>query len=249
MKVLVTAQDIVKLHRNGETLLEILPRDTIITPEARDVANKLGVKISEEANLSEKTNISEGSRLAEGSHLAKGSSSTLQQSANTVHQIREAIEAKLPSGKHTPALLEQLVKKAIKELQHDVPDPQCERDVAESGVVLVRGNSVQFGEFDGAPGKSIGITDVIGTGDNSPIAAGFMQWEKSSFPWTLTYDEIDVVLEGELHIRCDGKTYIGKPGDVFYIPKDTAIEFATPSKVRFVYVTYPADWSGDQVPA
>lgn len=248
MKDLVTAEDIVKLHRGGVALIEISAQNTIITPEARDVAKKLGVKISEASYLSTGACPASGSGSASVKNSNSNTASELANS-NTVNEIRQAIEAKLPAGKHTPALLEQLVKKAMQELKLDVPDANCERQVSDSGVVLVRGSTVKSGTFDGAPGKSIGLSDVIGTADNSPIAAGFMQWEKSSFPWTLTYDEIDVVLEGELHIRCDGKTYIGKPGDVFYIPKDTAIEFATPSKVRFVYVTYPADWSGDQVPA
>ena len=52
------------------------------------------------------------------------------------------------------------------------------------------------------------------------------------------------MLEGELHIRCQGQTTVGKPGDVLFIPKGSAIEFGTPSAVRFFYVTYPADWQG-----
>ncbi len=32
--------------------------------------------------------------------------------------------------------------------------------------------------------------------DGSSMAAGFMQWENAFFPWTLNYDEIDMVLEG-----------------------------------------------------
>ena len=35
-----------------------------------------------------------------------------------------------------------------------------------------------------------------------------------------------------------------KAGDVLYIPKGSAIEFGTTSKVRFFYVTYPANWQG-----
>ncbi|WP_350650244.1 AraC family ligand binding domain-containing protein [Pseudomonas sp. HY13-MNA-CIBAN-0226] len=46
-----------------------------------------------------------------------------------------------------------------------------------------------------------------------------------------------------MHITCGGKTYKGGPGDVFFIPKGSAIEFGSPGKVRFVYVTYPADWA------
>ena len=32
-------------------------------------------------------------------------------------------------------------------------------------------------------------------------------------------------------------------GDIIFIPKDSEIVFATPSTVRFMYVTYPANWS------
>ncbi len=71
-----------------------------------------------------------------------------------------------------------------------------------------------------------------------------MAWSNCFFPWTLDYDEIDLVLEGELHIRHNGQTHVGKAGDVLYIPKGSAIEFGTTSKVRFFYVTYPANWQG-----
>ena len=220
MKNLVTDEDIKQLHRDGKTSLEVVPSCTIITPEARDVAKKLGVKMLEPDTSTSNTSADE---------------------ANKRQAIRQAIEAKLPKNKHAPALLEQLIEKAMREL--NAPVPYCDREVSTNGVILVRGNSVEFVAFEGVPDKAIGLTDVITAADNSSIAAGFMQWEKCSFPWTLTYDEIDVVLEGELHITCDGKTHIGKPGDVFLIPKGAAIEFGTPDKVRFVYVTYPADWS------
>ena len=92
--------------------------------------------------------------------------------------------------------------------------------------------------------KQVGIADVITSADGAPIAAGFMAWSQCFFPWTLDYDEIDLVLEGELHIRCNGQTFVGKAGDVFYIPKGSAIEFGTTTAVRFFYVTYPANWQG-----
>lgn len=219
MKTLVTAEDIRKLHRDGGVKLDFAMQSMIITPEARDVASKLGISIvdtQQPVSSSEK---------------------------DPKQIIREAVEARLPAGKCDPALLEQLVSKALRELAQGSDGPSCERDVSDSGIVLVRGGSVRFGRFDGAPGKNIGLTDVVGSEDGSSIGAGFMQWEKASFPWTLNYDEIDVVLEGELHITCGGKTSIGKAGDVFFIPKGSSIEFGTPSKVRFVYISYPADWS------
>lgn len=219
MKTLITAEDIRKLHRDGGVKLDFAMQSMIITPEARDVASKLGISI---VDTPQTDGIS---------------------AKDPKQAIREAVEARLPAGKCDPALLEQLVNKALRELAQGAIGPYCERDVSDSGIVLVKGGSVRFGRFDGAPGKNIGLTDVIGSEDGSSIGAGFMQWENSTFPWTLNYDEIDVVLEGELHITCGGKTSIGKPGDVFFIPKGSSIEFGTPSKVRFVYISYPADWS------
>ncbi len=70
------------------------------------------------------------------------------------------------------------------------------------------------------------------------MAAGFMQWENAFFPWTLNYDEIDMVLEGELHVRHQGETLVAKAGDVMFIPKGSSIEFGTPSTVRFLYVAW-----------
>lgn len=68
------------------------------------------------------------------------------------------------------------------------------------------------------------------------MAAGFMQWDNAFFPWTLNYDEIDMILEGELHVRHEGETMIAKAGDVMFIPKGSSIEFGTPSTVKFLYV-------------
>ena len=90
----------------------------------------------------------------------------------------------------------------------------------------------------------IRLLDVVTSADGAPIAGGFMSFHKGSFPWTLDYDEIEYVLEGELHIGTPQETTIGLPGDVLYVPKGTHITFGTPDWVKFFYVTYPAEWRG-----
>lgn len=121
----------------------------------------------------------------------------------------------------------------------------AERIVDRSGVLVVRGKSVQLGKFTGAgPDRNVGLTDLVTGRDGSPMTAGIMSWNRDdSFPWFLDYDEVDLVLEGVLHIEIDGRTLEGKSGDVFYIPKGSKIVFGTPSRVRVFYVTYPADWA------
>lgn len=36
---------------------------------------------------------------------------------------------------------------------------------------------------------------------------------------------------------------VGRAGDVRYVPKGFAITFGTPSWAKFVYVTFPSNWS------
>jgi ethanolamine utilization protein EutQ len=115
-----------------------------------------------------------------------------------------------------------------------------------AGVRVVRGGDVQLERFAGAgAGKNVQLKDVITAADRSPMGAGFMAWSAAdSFPWELTYDEIDYVLEGELHVTIDGRVVQARAGDVVFIPRGSKIIFGTPSKVRVFYVTHPANWGG-----
>lgn len=119
------------------------------------------------------------------------------------------------------------------------------RSVDPSGLVLVRGESVKLARFPGAgPDRNVGIADLITGRDGSPMTAGIMSWGRAdSFPWSLDYDEVDLVLEGVLQITIDGRMLEGRAGDVFYIPKGSKILFGTPWRTRVFYVTYPADWA------
>jgi ethanolamine utilization protein EutQ len=257
MKTLVSASTIRELKDQGETRIAAPLASAIVTPEARDLAAKLGILIDEtvvvetvvetivdgtgdktvdkQANSSANDNAS-GNQCTVAPKVVDGSC--------PINKIQQAVTERLPAAGVDPALIEQLVRKAMQEMDAPATSGSCQRQVAENGVVLVRGNSVRMGHFDGAPGKNIGLTDVITGGDHANMSAGYMAWDNAFFPWTLNYDEIDIVLEGELHIRAGGTTYIGKPGDVFFVPNGASIEFGTPSSVRFVYVTYPADWAG-----
>ena len=111
---------------------------------------------------------------------------------------------------------------------------------------VVRGAGVSMDSFGAnlaTPGTNVRLKDVITSGDGAPMAAGYMALDKGEFPWTLSYDEIDIVLEGELVITRGAEQVRGGPGDTLYISKGSSITFGTPSHVRFVYVTFPADWN------
>ena len=100
-----------------------------------------------------------------------------------------------------------------------------------------------FLEGKTTPGVNVWLKDVVLTQDRSPMGAGYMSLDKGEMQWTLTYDEIDIVLEGELVITRGTEQVRGKTGDVIYIPKGSSITFGTPNWTRFVYVTFPVNWN------
>jgi ethanolamine utilization protein EutQ len=111
---------------------------------------------------------------------------------------------------------------------------------------VVQGSQVNLDKFGLDPQAleaNVHLKDVITSRDQAPVSAGYMTLDKGGFPWTLSYDEIDVILEGELVITRGSEVVRGSVGDVIFIPRGSSIVFSTPGKVRFVYVTYPADWN------
>ena len=153
------------------------------------------------------------------------------------------------SPPETPARgseLEEQVRRIVTGLVTPKPPDGAGR---ASGVKHVDARTIRLERFpyEGPePGQDVFAADVVTSADGSPVAAGFLTLTRGCFPWTLTYDEIQYVVEGELHIGQPSGTVVGRPGDVLYIPKNTAITFGTPSWAKFFYATFPADGEASQ---
>lgn len=246
MKKLITANDIRTAQVQGQKSINIVLADYIVTPEARVVAEQLGVEIIEQLTAAPSTPTSAAITVTDVQSAVPQEGSSVAER----QRIREHILAQLPEGSVTETLLAQLIEKVQQEQRaqkqpataSNSAQPSFRSVTGKGGVKVVDGSSVTFGRFDGAKEHQVGLTDLITAQDGSSMAAGFMQWENGFFPWTLNYDEVDMILEGELHIRHQGETLVGKAGDVMFIPRGSSIEFGTTSYVRFLYVAWPANW-------
>lgn len=103
-----------------------------------------------------------------------------------------------------------------------------------------------FGYAGPPPGMQVETVDVITAAEGSPVTAGYMSITEGVFPWKLDFDELQIVLEGELRLGGDAGGKVGRPGDVLFVPKGSQITFETDSWAKFVYITYPANWE-DQI--
>ena len=225
MKRLITASVVKQERQAGKKRLEYRLAECIVTPEARTVAEQLGLVL---------VDTSAPGYVAPQPEVAEPCDKDLA-------AIRAAIMAQIPAGSVPENVIDQLVRKAAKE-QCSAPATCC--CASASGIKVVDCKNLAMDIFEGAGKENrVKIVDVITDKDGSSMGAGFMEWDTCFFPWTLTYDEVDYIIEGELHIRCNGQTFIGRAGDVMFIPKNTSIEFGTPTTVKFFYVAYPANWS------
>ncbi len=219
-KRLLTASDIRRLKDEGTSQVTIAKGD-IITPLARDTARELDVEIGYEVDGAVSSSTGDASPTSSEAAPTSSSSASLTLPGGDLEaRVRDIVTAMVAKC-HTPA--------PVTPVRH----------------VLGRGLKLEPFPFDvGRPEMDIRLLDVVSAAHGSPIAGGLMSFREGSFPWTLDYDEIDYIIEGELHIGTDQGTVIGRPGDVLYIPKGTSITFGTPEWTKFFYVTFPAEWGG-----
>lgn len=115
------------------------------------------------------------------------------------------------------------------------------KHVDPSGIISIRTKEVELEAFEGR--DDVRLADVTTLEEAPRMGCGVMELKDgASFAWTLTYDEYDIVLEGELEIEIDGRIVRGGVGDIIYIPKGSRIHFQTPSHAKYVYTVFPADW-------
>lgn len=108
-----------------------------------------------------------------------------------------------------------------------------------SGVRLFRQAEQQLNAgVDG--GATLGLVNV----SFSPtLGGGIGTFEACDVPWTVTYDEILFVHEGELLIDVAASRYRVRAGDVIFIPAGTVLHYGAGEKVTYFYATCPAERS------
>lgn len=78
--------------------------------------------------------------------------------------------------------------------------------------------------------------------DGTELGAGMGRLTNARFPWTIKYDEVLVVLEGQLRIHANGKVLVANKHDSIFLPAGTALEYEAES-VLMLYAIHPANWS------
>ncbi len=94
-----------------------------------------------------------------------------------------------------------------------------------------------------AYGDQAEIAEICGTADDTQLGTGFARLRDADIPWTVKYDEVLLVLEGEVSIQVANGTLKAGPRDCVWLPKGTELRYRSRDALVF-YAIHPADWNG-----
>lgn len=85
------------------------------------------------------------------------------------------------------------------------------------------------------------ISRLVGPEISTSMGAGVARFDGCSISWTVLYDEVIVTLEGRFSLRVGETVYDCAPGDVLWIPANTALHYEGMGATVF-YALSPVDW-------
>ena len=130
----------------------------------------------------------------------------------------------------TREMIEKLVRQVVSEKL------MVTKSISNSGVGVVKLPMIDVSEEDrldtGNPNDKVYTKDLFSLEESPRLGCGLMFMEDTTFDWTLNYDEIDYVIDGELSIIINGETITAGPGEILLIPKGSSIQFSVKGKWR-----------------
>lgn len=221
-KCVITVVDVLDAAKAGRKSIAAPPGECIVTAGARDKAVELGIAVDEVAGLPRPSG--EGPSAAP---LA-GEADIL------VREVCSLLKNRVAAG-IDPQQLERLVREAV---FAKLAGAGSDQTVSQpDGICFVSGQLLLETPAGPVPvAEKALVAEAIGCGANTPLAGGYMEWEKASFDRNVEYPEIGIVIEGELHLTVSGKTLVAKAGDMVFFPKGVQVVYTAPGKVRLACV-------------
>lgn len=109
-----------------------------------------------------------------------------------------------------------------------------------SDVIHFKTADRQFEPYGNDPQRS-SIARLVGPEVSKSMGAGIARFDECSIEWTVLYDELIVTLEGTFTLRVGDKVYECAPGDVLWVPQNTALRYEG-TRATVFYALSPVDW-------
>lgn len=93
-----------------------------------------------------------------------------------------------------------------------------------------------------AYGEMAEVNEISGASFSSKLGTGFARFSDAEIPWTVQYDEVILVLEGEITVRTKDSDLKAGPKESIWLPSGTELTYIADSALVF-YAIEPADWA------
>lgn len=213
VKALICVKQIEQVVSLGNRKICIEP-GTLITAAAQDLAKEKGITFEMEDNRSSKK---------------KGSFPAVQTFAGQRKNFDKEF-------------ILQLVKEVLKSQGMLVHKPYEATVDRESGLKIVRGNSITYDVLDTKQCNTQVTCQEVIHQNEAQTCAGFLTMNDSTVQWTLSgYEETDMIVEGKVTININGNTYTAQQGDVIFIPEKSDVVWNVDEHVKLFYTRYFAN--------
>lgn len=112
--------------------------------------------------------------------------------------------------------------------------------IAKAPVRMTRFEDLEFSpRFE--YGDMAEVAGICGAEDGSELGVGWGRMRNARIPWTIRYDEVLTVFEGELHLHTGGEVHVLRRADSIWLPAGTELTYeAEMALVHFAI--HPSNW-------
>jgi ethanolamine utilization protein EutQ len=90
-------------------------------------------------------------------------------------------------------------------------------------------------------GEMAQVTGICGTDDGSELGASWGRFSHARIPWTIRYDEVLTVFEGELRVHTGTDQHLLRERDCIWLPAGTELVYEATSALVY-FAIHPANW-------
>jgi ethanolamine utilization protein EutQ len=83
--------------------------------------------------------------------------------------------------------------------------------------------------------------EICGLKDGTSLGTGFARMKNARIPWTIQYDEVLIVFEGELRVHADGEIHALSARDSIWLPAGTELIYEADNALA-AYAIHPSNW-------
>lgn len=227
-KRIISEADILAAVERGDTSLAVPPVECIVTAQARDKALEHGVTLDEG-----ETDCEPCAAMAAANAVAPRPDSLTADLETVVGKVVDRMRDVLPQGTDT-ATVARLVRDAVAARMGGRPEAATEGGMPRAASRIIVIDSARLLKKSGGTAitEQAVLAEAIGRPGESRLAAGYLAWEGMSFERSVDVPELIVVIEGELHLKYDGRTAVARPGDMAYLPEGSHVSLDAPSRVK-----------------